>query len=350
MRVLLTGASGLLGSHLCRALAAEGETVRVFHRPSSSLRLLEGLEVEYAVGDLTEPETVEAAMKGVDVVFHTAGVPSSHSTAGRMYTVMVEGTRTVLQAALEAGVRRVVYTSCVMALGVPEDPVGRRGQPVLLNENHTWNYRGDRWPIGYAKYMAEMEVQKALARGLDVVTVNPGFLIGAQDAHRQTTSLVLQIAKGRLPFLLAGGMNFVHVMDVVEGHLAAMRSGRSGERYILGGENLSYVALARKTAEIAEVNPPVLVLPGGVAKFMLRPMRFFQRFLNLPVGVDTLNVAGYLFFYDNRKARTELGLKPPRPIEDAIKEALEWFQQGEGPGSEEEIPPFELDKETEQVE
>ncbi len=331
MRVLLTGATGLVGSHLCRALLAQGETVRVLRRPSSSLRLLDGLDVEHAVGDLTEPESLEAAMQDVDAVYHVAGVASSHSTAGRMYTVMVEGTRSLLQAALEAGVQRVVYTSCVMALGVPETSAARQGQPVLLNEHHTWNFRGDRWPIGYTKYMAEMEVQKAVARGLDVVTVNPGFIIGAQDIHRQTHSLVVQIARQKLPFLISGGFNFVHVMDVVDGHLAAMRTGRCGERYILGGENLSYIAFARKVGEIAGVNPPLLVLPGGVAGRLVGPMNFLQRFMNLPVGVETLNIVGKLFFYDNRKARTELGLKAPRPIESAIKEALDWFKQGEQP-------------------
>ena len=321
----------MVGSHLCRALLAQGETVRVFRRASSSLRLLDGLDVEHAIGDLTEAESLEAAMQDVDVVYHVAGVASSQSTAGRMYTVMVEGTRSLLQVAMEAGVQRVVHTSCVMALGVPETSSFRQGQPVLLNEHHTWNFRGDRWPIGYTKYMAEMEVQKAVACGLDVVMVNPGFIIGAQDIHRQTHSLVLQIARQQLPFLISGGFNFVHVMDVVEGHLAAMRSGRCGERYILGGENLSYIAFARKVGEIAGVNPPLLVLPGGVAGRLVGPLHFMQRFMNLPVGVETLHIAGQLFFYDNRKARTELGLKAPRPIETAIKEALDWHRQGEQP-------------------
>ncbi|MDX9865464.1 MAG: NAD-dependent epimerase/dehydratase family protein [Anaerolineaceae bacterium] len=338
MHVLLTGATGLVGSHLCRALLAQGETVRVFRRASSSLRLLDGLDVEHAIGDLNEPESIEAAMRGVEVVYHAAGVASSQSTAGRMYTVMVEGTRSLLQAALEAGVQRVVYSSCVTALGVPEASSARQGQPVLLDEHHTWNFRGDRWPIGYTKYMAEMEVQKAVARGLDVVTVNPGFIIGAQDIHRQTHSLVVQIARQKLPFLISGGFNFVHVLDVVEGHLAAMRSGHCGERYIIGGENLSYIAFARKVAEIAGVNPPVLVLPGGVAGQLVGPFNFLQRFMNLPVGVETLNIAGQLFFYDNRKSRTELGLKAPRPIEAAIKEALDWHNQGEKPVVEEEGP------------
>jgi dihydroflavonol-4-reductase len=331
MRILVTGSTGFIGSHLCRALLAEGETVRAFHRLSSTLRLLEGLPVEHAVGDLTEPESLEAAMQGVDVVFHTAGVASNRATPGRMYAVMVEGTRTVLQAALQAGVQRVVHTSCVTALGVPLGAPTRRRLPPLLSENHTWNFRGDRWPAGYAKYMAELEVQKAVAQGLDVVTVNPGFVVGAQDLHRQTNSLVTQIATQKLPFLISGGFNFVHVADVVEGHLAAFHSGRCGERYILGGENLSYVAFARLVAAAAGVNPPVLVLPGRVARRLVGPFSIMQRFLNFPVGVETLNVAGRLFFFDNRKARTALGLKPPRPVSEAIQEALDWYRQGDLP-------------------
>lgn len=331
MRILVTGSTGFIGSHLCRALLAQGETVRAFHRSSSTLRLLDGLPLEHALGDLTEPESVEAAMQDVDAVYHVAGVASNRGSAGRMYTVMVEGTRTVLQAALNAGVQRLVYTSCVTSLGVPETAPARRTQPVLLNENHTWNFRGDRWPIGYTKYLAELEVQKAVAQGLDVVTVNPGFVVGAQDIYRQTNALVLQIAQQKLPFLISGGFNFVHVMDVVEGHLAAMQSGRSGERYILGGTNLSYVAFARMVAEIAGVKPPVLVLPAGVARRLVRPLTLLRRFISFPVGVETLHVAGQLFFYDNRKARTELGVSVARPIETAIREALAWYRQDEQP-------------------
>ena len=328
MRILVTGSTGFIGSHLCRALLAEDAAVRAFHRSSSPLRLLEGLPVEHAVGDLTEPESVEQAMQGVDAVFHAAGVASNRSTPGRMYAVMVEGTRTVLQAALQAGVQRVVHTSCVTALGVPPGLPTRRSLPPLLTENCTWNFRGDRWPAGYAKYLAELEVQKAVAQGLDVVTVNPGFVVGSQDIHRQTNSLVTQIAGRKLPFLISGGFNFVHVDDVVDGHLAAFHSGRCGERYILGGENLSYVAFARLVAAAAGVSPPVLVLPGRVARRLVGVFSILQRFLSLPVGVQTLNVAGRSFFFDNRKARTALGLKPPRPVSDAIREALDWYRLG----------------------
>lgn len=329
MKILVTGSTGFIGAHLCRALVAQGAQVSAFHRPNSTLRLLEKLPVEHVVGDLTEPDSVAAALQGVDVVFHAAGVASNRGTPGRMYTVMVEGTRTVLQAALKAGVQRVVYTSCVTSLGVPEAPATQRSQPVLLNETHTWNFRNDRWPIGYTKYLAELEVQKAVAQGLDVVTVNPGLVVGAEDIYRQTNSLISQIAAQKLPFLISGGFNFVHIDDVVEGHLAAWQLGKCGERYILGGENLSYVAFARKVAEMAGVSPPVLVLPGGVAGWLVGPFKLLERFFNFPVGVQTLYVAGRLFFYDNRKARTELGLKAARPIEAAIREALDWYGQGE---------------------
>lgn len=324
MKVLVTGSTGFIGAHLCRALAARGDEVRAFHRPTSRLTLLEDLPVEHFTGDLGQPETIRAAMQGVQVVFHAAAQLGGHEP-GRMYTVTVEGTRAVMRAALEAGVERVVHTSSIAALGVPESgPAGGR-LPALLSESHTWNYAPERWPYGYAKYLAELEVQSAVAAGLDAVIVNPSMVIGPGDIYRQTSSLVVQVARGRLPALVEGGANWVHVADVVDGHLAALARGRRGERYILGGENMTHTAVVAKMAAAAGVIAPILVLPGGVMRLLARLARPLQAFLSLPVELSLLNLAGKFFYCDPRKTQSELGLIRPRPVDEAVRAAYEWF-------------------------
>jgi dihydroflavonol-4-reductase len=328
MRVLVTGSTGFIGGALCRALLEGGYTVRAFHRPTSTLRLLEGLPVEHAEGDLTQPETLVAAMRDVEVVFHAAALLGGVENPARMYAVTVQGTRSLLQAASQAGVRRVVHTSSVAALGVPEG--GMHGSPGLLDESHTWNLRPDRWQYGYAKYLAELEVQQAVAKGLDVVIVNPSIVIGAGDIYRQTSSLVLQVAHNRLPALVEGGANFVHLADVVAGHIAALERGRKGERYILGGENLTLQAAVKTIAKVTGGIAPLLVLPGGLLRWMTGALVLFQSFINLPVSASMFHLAGMYFYYDTRKAQVSLGLPAPRPLEEAAAEAYEWFTRTSG--------------------
>lgn len=324
MKVLVTGSTGFIGSALCRELIARGHEVRAFHRPSSSLILLGGLEVEHAPGDLTQPETIQPAVDGVEAVFHAAAWMGGGSQAGRQYTVTVEGTRNILQAARKAGVRRVVHTSSAAALGVPR--VGSR-ERLLINENHTWNYRPDFYPYGYAKYLAELEVQKAVALGLDAVIVNPTLVFGAGDLHRQADSIIMQVADRRLTTAVEGGINCVHLADVVDGHLAALELGRCGERYILGGENLTHIQLLQLIARITGVPGPNLVLPAGLLRALTGLAQTFEAFVTLPVSPELLRLAGYYFFYDLHKAENELGLSERRPVEEAIVEAYAWFQK-----------------------
>jgi dihydroflavonol-4-reductase len=329
MNVLVTGSTGFIGAQLCKALVERGHSVRAFHRSTSNLRMIADLPVEHALGDLTQPETVRAALAGIEVVFHVAAQEggSGRDQTGRMYTVTVEGTRVVMQAALEAGVRRVVHTSSVAALGVPErSPVGGKSIGIpALDENHTWNFRPDYWPYGYAKYLAELEAQKAIVQGLDVVIVNPSIVFGAGDTYRKDSSIIIQVARRKLNVLVEGGLNGVHIQDVVDGQLAALENGRTGERYILGGENLSIVDLVRKIAAVVGAPVPNLVLPGELVSSLAGVILPLEPFLDLPVNASDLRLAGYHFYYDTRKAQVELGLLPPRPLTDAIGEAFQWF-------------------------
>lgn len=319
MKVLVTGSTGFIGSNLCRALVEIGHEVRAFHRPTSSLRGLEGLPVEHVSGDLTQYETLEPAMAGVEAVFHVAAFMGG-GKAGKAYAVTVEGTRAVARAALAARVQRLVHTSSVAALGVPESH-----SISLLNENHTWNYPPERYPYGYAKYLAELEIQKAITSGLDAVIVNPALVIGPGDQYRQSSSPVVQVARRKLSVAVEGGINVVHLSDVINGHLAALSFGRTGHRYILGGENLTYLNLVQTAARAAGVPIPSTVLPAGVMRALSGPLSLLERFLNLPLPSELFNLAGYHFYYNLSKASQELNLPAPRPAEEAIHDALHWF-------------------------
>lgn len=324
MLILVTGASGFIGGHLCRALIAQGHHVRAFHRPTSALQLLADLPVEHALGDLTRPETLEAALEGVDVVLHTAALLGERASPAQHYAVTVEGTRALLTAALRAGVQRVVHTSSAVALGIP--PLTRDADtPYIMDETHTWNYPPERWPYAYAKYLAELEVQRAVALGLDAVIVNPTLVIGAGDHYRRTRSIIVQVARRRLPFITAGGLNAVHIEDVVQGHLLALERGQRGERYLLGGENLTLSALAEKIAAVCGVPGPGPEWPAGLVRALSRPFSLLEAYLNLPVDARTLALAGYYFYYTHAKAQTHLGYTPRRTVEDAIREAWAWF-------------------------
>jgi dihydroflavonol-4-reductase len=331
MQILVTGSTGFIGASLCRALLAKGHQVRAFHRPTSTLRLLDDLPVEHFLGDLTQPDTLVPAMEGVEAVFHVAAlIGSGQDQQGRMYAVTVEGTRSVLKTARQAGVRRVVHTSSVAALGVPElysPTTGSAGKAVFMNESHTWNLRPDFWPYGYSKYLAELEVQKALAEGLDVVIVNPTYVIGPGNIYGQTDSTVVQAARQKIPALVEGGLNVVHISDVVAGHLAALEIGRTGERYILGGENLTIVQLIRKIADVAGVTAPSLVLPGGLVRSLGWIAILAQSIIDLPFNARMSHLAGYYFYFDNAKSQIELGLPTPCPADQAILDAYNWFIQ-----------------------
>jgi dihydroflavonol-4-reductase len=325
MKVLVTGSTGFIGSHLCRALFARGHSVRAFHRPTSNLRLLEDLPVEHFLGDLTKPDTIRSAVQGMDAVYHTAALLGHHVAGEKMFTITVGGTRVLLQAAQRAGVRRVIYTSSVASLGLPELAPSGAGVPVLLNENHAWNCTPQTWPYGYTKYLAELEVQKAVAQGLDAVIVNPTLVFGAGDIYRCSSSMIVQVAQRRVPAVIAGGLNVVHIRDVVHGHLAAYERGRTGVRYILGGENLTIRWLLQIISDVTGTTPPNLFIPTGLVRKLSRVLSIVETFVRLPVDANLMRQAGRFFYYDVRRSHMELGLPPPLPARQAIQEGYDWF-------------------------
>lgn len=335
MKILVTGSTGFIGSQLCRALVAQGHRVLAFHRASSSLRGLEGIPgcqeqpalapvagcLEHVIGDLTQPETLAAALQGVEAVFHAAGLINAGAHPERLYAVNVEGTRALLLAARVAGVRRVVVTSSVAALGVP------LYGPAPMDERHAWNFAPQRWPYGHAKHLAEMEVQKAVAAGLDAVIVNPSVVVGAGDLYNASRSIVARAARGQVKAVVAGGLNVVHIADVIAGHLAALEKGRRGERYILCGQNLTHLEFIQAVCAAAGVPAPTLELPAGLVRALAGPLTALQSVIDLPVSASLLHLAGYHFYYTDDKARGELNLPEPRPAAEAVRDALAWLNE-----------------------
>jgi len=326
MRALVTGASGFLGSCLCRALLAQGHEVIALHRPTSILSGLEGLPVCRVVGDMLDPASLTRAFDSVDVVFHTAAPMRPEADGRTAIEAHALGTRNVLQAAQRTRVRRLVHTSSVAALGIPDVPPSTPPEnSPLLDETHSWNYVPDRWPYAYAKHTSEQEVLRAVQAGLDAVIVNPSVVLGAGDWYRTRRSLVAYLARGSLIPAVPGGLNAVHIDDVVAGHLAALNRGRAGERYILGGDNLTLPELLRITAEVVGRRPPRLSLPLWAIPVIRRVLEPARQSLHLPIEPSMLWLAGYHFFYNTRKSHAELGLPPAVPYRQAAAETYNWL-------------------------
>jgi dihydroflavonol-4-reductase len=322
MKVLVTGATGFVGSNVAAALAVRGDQVRVLRRTTSRLDALEGIPVEFVVGDILDSGSLATAMQDCELVYHVAAT-SEYWRAGKetVYRVNVEGTRHVMEAALEAGVERVVHTSSVAAMGYPP-------RDKLIDETQAFPPGLSWWPYGHSKHLAELEVHKAVAQGLPAVLVNPAIVIGPRDINFISGSLVRASVKGQLLVVPPGGSNLVHVDDVVAGHLAAAEQGGVGERYILGGENLSHWEAAKIMASVTGGPRPRLELPHWSLAPLARLIDGFNtlsRRTPLIAGEQVL-LGGETFYVDNSKAVRELGL-PQTPFRKAAEDAFVWYKE-----------------------
>ncbi len=317
---LVTGATGLVGANVVEALNHAGWRVRILRRASSRMDALHDLEYEEAFGDILDEPSLLAAMQGIDVVFHVAGAADYwRKGVEHLYRINVEGTRTVVGAALKAGVDRLVYTSSVSAVGPAPDP----DHPV--DESHEYTLPPSVFPYAHSKLMAEREVLQGVAQGLDAVIVNPSIVIGPRDVYLTTGTLFQSLRRG-LPVVPRGGSGVVDARDVARGHIAAAERGRTGQRYILNAENLSHMALARRIARAMDVRPPVLELPRAVV-YPISYLFDLGRALRLPLPADgnTVRLSTYWFFVKNARSLAELGMQY-RPIEEGIRDALVWLQ------------------------
>lgn len=320
MRAFITGGTGFVGANLVRLLLQEGYDVRALVRPGSALDNLNGLEIELVKGDLNDPE-LWRSLQGCDALFHVAARYSLwQSDRENLYRDNVLGTRNVLAAAQRAGVGRTVYTSSVAAIGI--HPLGAPTDETYQSpvEKLVGHYKK-------SKFWAEQEAVKAAQSGQDVVIVNPASPIGAWDIKPTPTGdIILRFLRRQMPFYMNTGLNFVDVQDVAWGHLLALQKGKSGDRYILGHENLTLKALLDQLAQITGLPAPQRSIPGWVPF----TVAWVDETLLAPLGkvpsvpVDGVRMAKQYMYYDASKAVRELGL-PQTPIVAALKHAVDWF-------------------------
>jgi len=315
---LVTGASGFVGWHVARKLAERGVRVRALVRPTSRVR---ELAVETLTGDLRDAESVRRAVDGCAVVYHVAADYRLWVRDAReQYSSNVEGTRNVMEAARAAGVERVVYTSTVGCIGVPEGGVGDEQTPVGLADMVGAYKR--------SKFLAEQVALEYTRGGLRVVVVNPTAPVGDHDFKPTPTGkIILDYARGALPAYIETGLNFVDVADVAEGHLLACERGRVGERYILGSENLTLAEAFEKLERVSGVKAPAWRIPYGVALAVGGAATAWARLTGgePKVPLDAVRMARKKMFVTSEKARRELGYAP-RPVERAFRRAVEWFR------------------------
>ncbi len=307
-RILVTGATGMIGSALVRRLVASGERVAIYRRSSSSTDLLGEVsgQVDHRLGDMTDIESIHKAFAGIDVVFHVAGHIGfgGRGTEDRLRKVNVEGTAHIVNAGLEHGIDRLVATSSMAAFGKPKDP------DELIDEQTDGRPADGISAYALSKYGGELEVQRGIAEGLDAVIVNPALVFGEGRSGENTWRLVEAVRDGRLPGYPPGGTNVVDVLDVVEGHIQALHLGKCGERYFLGSENLSWREIMTTLAHALGVSPPrfrippFLILSSGL--FMQSVARLLGTEPRLSLEAARLSIKGRR--YSNLKAKTELGL------------------------------------------
>lgn len=320
--VLVTGASGFVGSAVARALVARGDDVRVLLREGSSRKNVEGIDCRILIGDMRDVKAVTKAMEGVRHVFHVA---ADYRLWARDPTEIVrnnlEGARAVMEAARTTGVERIVYTSSVAALkpvaGRAVDETSRHDEVTVIGV-----YKK-------SKLVAERLVERLAGDGLPVVIVSPSTPIGPRDIKPTPTGrIIVEAANGRMPAFVDTGLNLVHVDDVAQGHLLALDKGRIGENYILGGEDVRLRDMLALIAPLVGRKPPRVRLPRAP----LYPLAFgaeaFARMRGREpfLTVDALKMSKYLMYFSSAKAKAELGFQA-RPFARGIEDAISWFRQ-----------------------
>jgi dihydroflavonol-4-reductase len=323
MKAFITGATGFVGSHVARALAARGAELRLLVRSSSRTDNIADLRAEIATGDLREPESLKKAMMGCDFVFHVAADYRLWvRDPEQMYRSNVEGTRAIIRAAHESGVQRVIYTSSVATMGFTrEGHIAREDSPVSIREM-VGHYKR-------SKFMAEQIALEAGRNGANVVVVNPTTPIGEYDIKPTPTGrIVVDFLKRKFPAYVDTGLNLADVKEVARGHLLAMEKARAGERYILGGQNLTLKQILDKLAELTGLPSPTMKVPHAVAMGFAV---FDQFFTGMIMGkepratIDAVKMGRKKMFASSSKAEHELGYKS-LPVEDALRRAIDWFQ------------------------
>jgi dihydroflavonol-4-reductase len=323
MKALVTGATGFVGAAVARALLAQGWGVRALVREGSDRSNLRNLSIELAVGNLTDRPSLDRAVSDCEALFHVAadyrlGAPDP----SQLYHANVDGTRNILAAAREARVGRVVYTSSVATIGIPADgSPGDERTPAAL-EAMIGHYKR-------SKFIAEQAALEAARDGLPLVIVNPSTPVGPGDVKPTPTGqLVLDAAAGRMPAYVDTGLNVVHVDDVAAGHLLALSRGRTGERYILGGRDMTLEQILGEIARIVGRKPPRIRLPYGAVLPLAYLAEGFARISGHRgrLTLEGLRMSRKRMFFSSAKAERDLGYSS-RPPADAFADAVRWFRE-----------------------
>jgi len=323
MLAFVTGATGFVGSHVARALAAQGADLRLLVRSGSDLRNIQELQAERVMGDLRDAASLKKAVTGCDVVFHVAADYRLWvRDPDEMYRSNVEGTKAILEAARESKVRRMVYTSSVATMGF-------QSNGHLANEESPVSLANMIGPYKRSKYMAEELAIRAGKSGMDVVVVNPTTPVGERDIKPTPTGrIVVDFLKKKFPAYVDTGLNLVDVAECAQGHIAALEKGRSGERYILGGENLTLKQILDRLADITGLPSPKIEVPYVVALatgVVDQIVTGYIRNREPRATIDAVRMGRKKMFVSSGKAEQDLGWKTV-PVDAALRRAVEWFQ------------------------
>jgi dihydroflavonol-4-reductase len=324
MLAFVTCATGFVGSHVARALSDQGADLRLLVRANSNLKNVEDIKAELVIGDLRDPASLEKGIAGCEVVFHVAADYRLWvRDPEEMYRANVEGTRAILEVARKNRVGRVVYTSSVATMGFTSNGQSAdENSPVSLD-----NMIG---PYKRSKFMAEQVAIEAARAGQDVVIVNPSTPVGERDIKPTPTGrIVVDFLKRKFPAYVDTGLNLVDVKECARGHLAALEKGRSGERYILGGENLTLKQILDKLAAITGLPSPTVRVPyvlalatGVVDEIVTGRIRGREP----RATIDAVRMGRKKMFVSSIKAKRELGWKHA-PVDDALRRASDWFRK-----------------------
>ena len=324
MTTLVTGATGFLGSAIARELLKDGRTLKLLVRKNSDTRNIDDLDCEVAYGDLQDRDSLKSALTGCQTLYHTAAYYSLWSRDKKLiYDINVQGTRNILESALEMGIEKVVYTSTVGCIGLSED-----GSPA--NENQPMNPATLCNDYKLSKYEAEQVAHELFGRGLPVVIVNPSTPVGPRDIKPTPTGkIILDFLNRKMPAYIDTGLNLIDVADCARGHILAEEKGRLGERYILGNKNMSLKEILLALETLTGLKAPRIKMPYWVAYAAGLACEWASDNIthqSPSVPLAGVKMAKYFMYFDPSKAIRELGL-PQNPVENALGQAVRWFKE-----------------------
>jgi dihydroflavonol-4-reductase len=320
-RALVVGGTGFIGSNIALRLVERRWDVRILERPDASRILLEGGPFEYCTGDVLEADSLMPAMQGIDVVFNAMGVVDYwNQGVEHMYRVNVEGTRNVMEACLKAGIDRVVHVSSTAAMGIHPNEI--------VDETFFFNVKPERFVYGHSKHLAEQIVFDGIKKGLKAVIVNPTTVIGPRDIRKVSSGMVVEIVKHCMPPLIPpGGINIVPICDAAQGTVEAAIKGQVGERYILGGENMTHLQIYQTIANVVGCGMKLKVMPRWQVSLVagLTDMLQPQTSSPVPLTGTRLRLEAQCFYFETTKARSAFSM-PQTALRIAIGRTYEWYQ------------------------